>query len=481
MRRYSVLAVLPLPRLTVALLMTFATQSALAQAQNTTTSYQYDANGNVTQITDPLGRVTNKVYDPLNRLRQQLQPAPTAGAPRPVINYTYDGLNQLTGITDPRSVTTSYTIDGLGNQTALTSPDSGSSSKTHDAAGNVLTSTDAKGQTTTYQYDELNRITRISYADGNVVTYQYDQGPNGIGRLTQITDNSGSIAYAYDGFGRVTTETRTIGGIPFVTRYTYDNVGHLTGMTYPSGRVISYLFDSRGRINQIDTSKDGITQTLVKQITYQPFGGVRSFINGANQTVHRNFDLDGRLTSVTIGNSTHILNYDAASRISLIWDTSNVNNVNNYAYDDLDRLTQYTGPQGNQNFGYDAVGNRLSQFIGSTSKSFTYSPTSNRLTQSSNGTQNTLYTIDPNGSITNNGNNQFAYDTRGRMTSANTAIGPVQYQLNALGQRIKKSTPTATTLFQYDLGGKLIGETNAAGTVQAEYVYLHDTPVAVLK
>jgi RHS Repeat len=50
-------------------------------AQNTSTSYQYDAN--VTQITDPLGGVTTQSYDPLNRLVNQLQPPPVAADARP--------------------------------------------------------------------------------------------------------------------------------------------------------------------------------------------------------------------------------------------------------------------------------------------------------------------------------------------------------------------------------------------------------------
>jgi YD repeat-containing protein len=33
---------------------------SLAQTQNTTYHYQYDAVGNLTQITDPLGRITNQ-------------------------------------------------------------------------------------------------------------------------------------------------------------------------------------------------------------------------------------------------------------------------------------------------------------------------------------------------------------------------------------------------------------------------------------
>ena len=69
------------------------------------------------------------------------------------------------------------------------------------------------------------------------------------------------------------------------------------------------------------------------------------------------------------------------------------------------------------------------------------------------------------------------------MVSANTAIGLVQYQINALGQRVQKSVPAGansiSTLYHYDQSGKLIAE--ATGTAGVDYVYLDDIPVAVLK
>ena len=48
-------------------------------AQDTLTQFQYDPNGNLTQVTDPLGKDTNFAYDALNRLQQQLFPAAQLG------------------------------------------------------------------------------------------------------------------------------------------------------------------------------------------------------------------------------------------------------------------------------------------------------------------------------------------------------------------------------------------------------------------
>jgi YD repeat-containing protein len=455
--------------------------SAAAQTQNTTTSYQYDSNGNVTQITDPLGHVTNHSYDALNRLTQQLQPAPATGGSRPAIRYGYDGLDQLVTVTDPRNLSTAYTVNGLGQRTGMSSPDSGASSSTYDAAGNLLIHIDAKGQTTTYSYDVLNRIVRIAHADGNTIDYGYDQGPNGIGRLTRITDLSGTTQYGYDLKGRIVSETRTLNNIPYVTAYGYDNAGRLESVTYPSGRLVRYTRDGAGRISQIDVAKGNLSQTVVSQVVYRPFGGVQSFVNGANQTVNRSFDLDGRIASYTLRDKTQLVTYDAASRITALWDAANAANSHSYGYDNLDRLTQYSGTGASQSFGYDATGNRTRQGIGSGSTSYAYSPDANRLAQASGPSGTQVYVYDANGSALNNGANQFSYDARGRLVAANTPLGLVQYRINALGQRVQKVTPAGTTLFHYDSRGQLIGESAADGSFGKDYIYLHDMPVALFQ
>jgi YD repeat-containing protein len=113
---------------------------------------------------------------------------------------------------------------------------------------------------------------------------------------------------------------------------------------------------------------------------------------------------------------------------------------------------------------------------GAATTNYIYGTTSNWLTQYA-GSQNATISTDPNGSTTNNGSTGFNYDARDRMVSASTAIG--QGKINALGQRVQKITPNATTVFHYDGSGKLIAESTDGALT--EYVYLDDMPVAVLK
>lgn len=42
--------------------------------------------------------------------------------------------------------------------------------------------------------------------------------------------------------------------VPYVTAYSYDSAGRLAGMSYPSGRTVTYAFDALGRVSEIDTT-----------------------------------------------------------------------------------------------------------------------------------------------------------------------------------------------------------------------------------
>jgi len=491
-------------------------------SQNTTL-YDYDNNSNLTQVTDPLGRITNQSYDALNRVIQQLQPAPTSSSGRPAIGYTYDGLDQVATVTDPRSLTTAYTTDGLGNQSTLVSPDTGTTSKTFDANGNAKTSTDAKGQVTTYSYDALNRVTQISYSSGTPSQFEYDGGSaggaNNIGRLTKMTDESGQTIYVYDGIGHLIQKVQTIGSGTsakvFTTGYAYGTMGTATGkltsMTYPSGTRVNYLYDTAGRIsslilNPANTSGGGtntaVTTNLITGIGYSPFGAVQSWTWGNStstnvNTYARGFDLDGRITDYPLGNAlsnglTRSLTYDNASRINAINHTGTGTGTNapaNYdqslGYDNLDRLTNFGRTNTSNNFNYDATGNRTSVDFGSGISTNTIAAGSNQLasiTSSTGATTSRIY--DTDGNLTNDGiRNVYTYNAQGRMQGVNPGGRPYSFTFtyNGVGQRMTKGGPGGVyALYQYDEHGHILGEYDNSNNVLQETIYLGDLPVALV-
>jgi YD repeat-containing protein len=445
---------------------------AAAQAGSTTYNFQYDAAGNLIKLTNPLGHSTIYTYDLLNRRSSE------TNSNNGVSQFGHDGLNQQISVSDPRGLSTNYGIDGLGNQVVLSSPDTGETKKSFDALGNITSITDAKGQSTSYKYDVLSRITLITYHDGTTLSYVYDQGENGIGRLTEIRGANSSIVYAYDPYGRIINDTRVIGDQVFVTSYQYDDAGRLSGMTYPSGRKIEYARDAVGRVSKISVLKDGASATLINSVTYLPFGSIQTVTFSNGKTYNRAYDLEGRIASFTLGAQTQTVNYDAASHIISIGDANNSAATANYGYDPLGRITSVSKPYVGIGYSYDQVGNMLTRSVGAAMTIYSYGATSNRLIQAVGKQFNTI-TSDANGSITDNGVNKFTYDVKSRLVSADTAIGLVRYEINGLGQRMRKITPSGATAFHYDTNGKLIAESNAVGFV--EYVYLNDLPVAVLK
>lgn len=245
-------------------------------AQNQITQYQYDAQGNLKQIADPLSQATNFQFDTRNRLKQSTDPA------NGVTQQTLDALDQITQVSDPRNIDTTYTYNGFGDVTQEISVDRGTITYTYDAAGNVKTVTDARGVKHTYTWDALNRPTKRTHATVTGVPgaaqliWSYDTGTHGIGRLSSMTDESGSTSFSYDAHGRLLTKTQTakIGTVNYnqTLNYQYDNVGRLSQMTYPSGTQVTTTYGADGRPSELRINGN----LLLSNITYQPFGEPKS-------------------------------------------------------------------------------------------------------------------------------------------------------------------------------------------------------------
>jgi YD repeat-containing protein len=445
-------------------------------AQNQTTTLTYDANGNQTNRTDPLNHSTVKAYDALNRLIEITDP--NTGQ----IQTAWNGQDQITGVTDPRSLVTTYTRNGFGETTQTQSPDTGTTTSTFDSAGNEITRTDAKGQTTATNYDALNRPIQTTDADGKEIHFTWDQGTNGKGRLTEIEEKENGtttlqVQYSYDAHGRLLSEIRSLlingSTITHTQSHAWTN-GRLTSQTLPSGRTLTYTYNAAGQITKIELTESGQTQTIAQTITYHPWGGIKSWSDGAGQAHTRTQDLDGRTNSYTLNGTPWQLSYDAAGRI--IGQQINTTTSGSYTYDNLDRLTGAQLPNTSYAYAYDATGNRTSKTTGGTSQTYTIQSASNRL-QSVSGTPTQSFTYDATGSVTNDSNVQYVYDALGRLKQTTAGTQTTDYRVSALGERIKKDG----TYYHYDQGGKLIAESNAAGAVQREYIWLGATPIAIVE
>ncbi len=248
-----------------------------------------------------------------------------------------------------------------------------------------------------------------------------------------------------------------------------------------------YSLDLLGRVATVSLVSAGASKTLVSNAKYRPFGGLSQFTFGAAGPDYvRGFDLNGRISSYRVGSVTYNVIYDEAGNVKRISDPVNVALDKVYGYDFVDRLTAFsTSPTAlNQTFSYDATGNRLSKSLGGVTTLSCPAPGSNRLMSVGLGACDGVtwqWGYDAAGNVLSDTVSTFAYDDRGRMKSAVTpAAGTVSYLVNAFGQRVRKSSASGTRLFAYDIAGHLIGEYDATGAALEEYVWLGDTPVAVI-
>ncbi|XOV85710.1 MAG: LamG-like jellyroll fold domain-containing protein [bacterium] len=266
---------------------------------NDDTDFAYDEGGNLTTTTDALNRDSSQTFDALDRIKT------ATDAATGVTNLAYDGRGNLTSVTDPKGVVTTYVYDGMDNLIQEVSADAGTTTYTFDAAGNLTQLVDGRSVTTNYTYDALNRMLTATYpgSTSENVTYAYDVGADAKGRLTSITDESGSTTYSYDDRGNVTQDSRVIDSTTYTTDYTYDLADSVTSMTYPSGRVVNYARDTQSRVNTISHTLSGVTEYLVDATLYEGRGMLSAveFGNGLYQTM--TYDAAGRPSVKTLTNA----------------------------------------------------------------------------------------------------------------------------------------------------------------------------------
>ncbi|MBB6241257.1 RHS repeat-associated core domain-containing protein [Rhodanobacter sp. MP1X3] len=456
-------------------------------------SDSYDANGNLTHSADGLSIQRQQSYDALNRLVSTLDNyngTDTATA-NTTTTTNQDALDRITSVTDPTNLVTSYTHDGLSNLTALQSPDSGASSSTFDAAGNVLTHTDAKGVVATSTYDALDRKTGTSYMDTTAnVTYTYDEANSvtgctasaPIGRLTRMVENAVSTTYCYDARGNVIQKTQVVSGTTDSTSYSYTAADRLSGETTPDGTVISYAFNSNGRISGVQVTPSGSTSaspTVVSSVTWLPFGPISGYTLGNGQTVTRAYDANYRLTDLTSPALTLHFGRDAMGDITALGNAPGANPATeSYQYDPLYHLTSVTNSSGVlESYTYNSTGDRLSKTAsGLATGTYSYTSGTHQLASIGSAPRANDANGNTTGSVIGGQTYGFAYDSRQRIALAQANGATVgTYLYNALGQRVYTS---ATSLrFDYDQAGHMLANYGASSR---DYVWLDDLPVATV-
>jgi RHS repeat-associated protein len=193
-------------------------------------TYSYDAIDQVTGVAYGSGRTVNYVYDQTGNRSSVVDSGTTTPYTANALNqYTaIDGLNapaydtngNLTSIQYPASsIVSTYTYDAQNRLTGVTSG-STSASFAYDGRNRCVSRT-INGTTTYYCYDGWNLIGEYA-ASGTTPAARYIHGAN-VDEILARTDASGTVYYAQDGLGSTIALTDASGTV--VERYTYDVYG----------------------------------------------------------------------------------------------------------------------------------------------------------------------------------------------------------------------------------------------------------------
>ena len=149
-----------------------------------------------------------------------------------------------------------------------------------------------------------------------------------------------------------------------------------------------------------------------------------------------------------------------------------------FTYDALNRLTDATGWYGTTGYTYDNVGNRLTRTVIGEIENYTYIGGSNKLDQIA-GANPISFIYDANGNTTGIDDKTLTYNQNNRLIRVEeNSLVLGEYTYNGLGQRAIKEVNGVTTIFHYDLSGKLIAESQPDGTMTAEYLYMGKIRIA---
>ena len=311
--------------------------------ENAVQSFLYDDGDRLTQATDANGIDTNYVYTAYGQIHTVTLAANTAGPE--TTTYWYDRQGNLTQMTDPtgRNLTYSYDERGLRISQHETTLGPGAIYRfAYDATGNMDQALDPNGTLASYSYDDLSRPEAISMVNGTTIksiAFGYDEAgfrwemvDDGV--TTRYNDFGTSFAtpeYRPDPYGRINRESTTFGGSTYHVGYSYNLDGQVTGITTPSGHPINYTYNPLGELEQV-------SEFITTNIGYNA-QGLRSSMSLTNgTTVQWNYDLAGRLLTKTdagpggtIGQWNFV--YDDVGNI--VW-----KNDTYYTYDDVGRLTR---------------------------------------------------------------------------------------------------------------------------------------------
>lgn len=326
-------------------------------ALGNTTSFTYDAYGNVLEKTNPDETVNGVEYDGLQRekaiyfrvgeyySKQYLTTTEyefenhnfaVYSSATDFRNISYNGLRTkiTTYITADKQVVTENVTDFRGNTVEEKTNSEVKRTSAYYANGQLAEVTDALKNTTTYEYNYLNKLTKTvaPFDDRNSeIVNEYDKNGNLVKTIQKLDNNKKSVTVnKYNAMGlleKVVLSDGTANGEKNITKYFYNNAGiqtkMYTGMSSENDDTYlttEYEYDSFMRLIRTTDSTGYNSGTIT-------------------------YDLNGNILTSTDANGNITTNtYDALNRVltsnSVDPDDSSKNVSKSYQYDEMGRTVR---------------------------------------------------------------------------------------------------------------------------------------------
>ena len=306
-------------------------------SEKTTTTFTYDAVGNLTSATDSDSALT-MAYDPLSRLTS----ASSSGSfsqPDVSISYTYDKNGNRLSMTDPTGLTR-YHYDPLNRPTDLTNPSVQTTSFDYNALSRRIQLSLPNGVTTRYVYDDAGQLLNLAHQLGagtiSDFFYTYDK----VGNRTSLTQQRSLVTvnptldYTYDELNRLVEATHSLPTNPLET-FDYDSVGN---RLLREGQAFSAILDAANRLLE---DEDFCYAYDLNGNLRSKEAKVAGVCSGAGQLTEYDYDPDNQLIEVRInGTPVGSYRYDGLGR-RIEKETSGT--ITQYVYDNEDILLEFDG------------------------------------------------------------------------------------------------------------------------------------------
>jgi len=401
-------------------------------------------------------RITRNVYDDVGQVIAVQKAYGTALA-QDYVKYSYTPNGKQASVTDANGNRAAFGYDGLDRQILWAFPSTtvpGAPSTTdfeqygYDANNNRISLRKRDGRTLTYTYDALDRV-RVKTVSGACVAgfacttppvwavRNVYSGYDARGQLTSARFDSVSgtdaVTNVYDGFGRLTSSTVSMGGISRTVGRQYDADGNRMRVTHPDTNYFTYDYDGLDRMS------------VLKQ-------------NGTTQVASYDYDWKGQRWHAARGAVLTTYGYDGLSRLASLQDDLSgtaADVTSTFGYNPASQITSF----GRSNTSYAYAGyvtdtksysvNGLNQYTAVSGLSLGY---------------------DSNGNLASNGGTSFTYDVENRLVSATGSLATAMVY-DPLGRLYQTSSSSGIRQFLYDGDERIAEYDGGSGALLRRYVH----------